>query len=437
MEDQHDSQNHLRIFLSYSIGDENRNIVDAFEETAGQQGFEVIKGTSPAAKGPDAHVRQKILSCDCFAALMTPHGRGAKASAWVYNEIGMAYVLGLPLVICKESGVKDAGLAQFDAAYQTFDRGNLKDFKRQLASYLESVKNDPRLTGANSLGGFINTLAREAIHGHDRSENETADAIDRLARITISVVSEASKLRFSFGESDPFAKRRDKNLPQKRAIAAHIFENHLQSRAQHPEVLAFLDSGTVTYTICEEIVSRACRIPVLTNNIASCRVFSTIPAYPAFVVPGEFDSHYVAALGSECTEYLEERLAQSDPPNVDLSLIAATSLNSHTGICGNDQRHNDLKRLLMERCPKSIVVFEGEKLLGTVGSPIFTSHQQWKAFADSCRQAHRDILFVTHVPDDFHSATNTVRRLFNTEVQQLRNLFGEEAIVVLGDYSAD
>ena len=100
-----------RIFLSYSFAECNRNVADAFREVAEVELFEVVTGEPPGATTPQALVRVRILSCDCFAALMTAD-RSGMATAWVYNEIGMAFMLGMPLLICKEQAVEDPGLIQ-------------------------------------------------------------------------------------------------------------------------------------------------------------------------------------------------------------------------------------------------------------------------------------------------------------------------------------
>jgi hypothetical protein len=83
-------------------------------------------------------------------------------TAWVYNEIGMAFMLGMPLLICKEQAVEDPGLIQYEVSYATFASNNLRDYKIQLQHYLRAVRKDPRRVERTTLGNFISGLARDA-----------------------------------------------------------------------------------------------------------------------------------------------------------------------------------------------------------------------------------------------------------------------------------
>jgi hypothetical protein len=196
-----------------------------------------------------------------------------------------------------------------------------------------------------------------------------------------------------------------------------------------------MDSGTATYTICEEIVSRALRVPVMTNNLGGCRLLSTINAYPSFVIPGEVESRYVAALGDDTMAFLEGVLDQSkstqankNAKRIQLAIVAVTSISSNAGICGNDSRHNRLKRALLEKCPECCVVFEGEKLLDPNGSPIFETDRNWLAFAKSCKG---NVKFITHKPEAFQDRPDPQQRLFESEIARLKELFGEKSVVLL------
>jgi DeoR/GlpR family transcriptional regulator of sugar metabolism len=422
-----------RIFLSCSFAECNRNISDAFKEVAETESFDVVTGEPPGATTPQALVRSRILSSDCFAALMTSD-RSGMATAWVYNEIGMAFMLGLPLLICKEQNVEDPGLVQYEVSYATFVGTNLRDFKLQLQYYLRAVRKDPRRIERTTLGNFISGLARDAISGHGLSGDHDALANTSLARKLERILSETRMRRFSFGESEEFSEKQIEHLEQKEAIAKYVFAEILKPFAGQVHDWIFMDSGTVTYTIGEEIVKQGERIPIMTNNLASCRLLSSIPAYPSFIIPGELESRYVATLGDECVEFLRKKLTASDGgKRIELGLVAATSLTSTQGLCGNDPRHNAVKRALLELCPRSVVTFEGEKLLKPSGVPIFDSEDNWSAFASSCRRESRSVQFVTHYPDQFESMPLHRKRFFESEIGRLRSLFGPESVVVLGD----
>lgn len=155
----------LRIFLSYVFANESKNAVDAFQEVALKLGCTVVTGAPPAAKSPPQEVRSRLFSCDCFAALMMPTGAGDRTSAWISNEIGMAYALDMPLLIFKETGVADLGLAAVASSYSSFDKNDLQTFKASLSSWLQQVKADPKVQRNESLSGITNNFIQRALEG--------------------------------------------------------------------------------------------------------------------------------------------------------------------------------------------------------------------------------------------------------------------------------
>ena len=296
------------------------------------------------------------------------------------------------------------------------------------------MRKDPRRVERTTLGNFISGLARDAICGHTLSGDTEALAHTSLARKLEGILSETKMRRFSFGESEEFSEKQIEHLEQKEAIAKYVFSTILKPYAGKVHNWIFMDAGTVTYTICEEIVKQGERIPIMTNNLASCRLLSSIPAYPSFIIPGELESRYVATLGDECVEFLRKKLIASDGgKRIQLSIVAATSLTSTQGLCGNDPRHNAVKRALLELCPCTVLTFEGEKLLKPSGVPIFDSEENWSKFGSSCKEGTRNVRFVTHYPDQFESMPLHRKHFFESEIQRLRFLFGPDTVVLLGD----
>ena len=129
-----------RIFLSFSFTDDTKNVVDAFKEVGESHGFTVVTGEPPGGPSPPELVRSRILSSDCFAAILTSTDVESRASAWISNEIGMAYALDLRLMICPEDTVEDLGLAKMATSYNDFNRNNLASFKSGLHVYFREIK---------------------------------------------------------------------------------------------------------------------------------------------------------------------------------------------------------------------------------------------------------------------------------------------------------
>jgi hypothetical protein len=177
-----------RVFLSYAFGKDNKNVVDVFREVATAEKFELVTGDPPAPQTPPELVRSRILGCNLFAALLTNHGNSKKTSAWVSNEIGMAYAIYLPLLICKEASVEDLGLAAMASSYLVFDRNDLQSFRESLRTFLRKAKVEQAQTPAN-LGGFIQTLTEEALAGRLKRELRPKEK-DQLVNAFNTIVKE-------------------------------------------------------------------------------------------------------------------------------------------------------------------------------------------------------------------------------------------------------
>jgi hypothetical protein len=178
----------LRIFLSYVFNEHSKNAADAFQEVASNLGCTVVTGTPPAADPPHDVVRSRIFSCDCFAALMMPRGPNQDTSAWISNEIGMAYAIDMPLLICKENAVVETGMAALATSYLSFDKNDLDTFKTSLKTLLSQVRHDPRIRRNESLSGITTTFIKRAIEGHKTAGRTPVAVLDELSK-TIEAVS--------------------------------------------------------------------------------------------------------------------------------------------------------------------------------------------------------------------------------------------------------
>ena len=416
----------LRLFFSYAYREDTKNAVDVLKEVASDVGFDVVTGDPPSIQSPPNYVRGQILGSDCFAALLTPGESEGQLSPWVSNEIGIAYGADLPLFLCKDERVKDIGLARYAVGFLRFKHTDLKGFKDALRESLGSFANEVRRDRPSSLAAFILRLVRDAAAGRIPAIADDQKKIDEMANLLAAVVEEYRLHNRAFGESDSFAKRRELQLGAKQALAKFIVDILAGER----ESTVFMDSGTTTYAVCEELVARGLRIPVITNNLASGRLLARIPKYPLVILPGRLDTTYVASLGSEAVQYAISRLGS--PADVKLAVVAATAFTSTAGLCGHDEDHRALKRAVLTHSNDSIIVFAGEKLLEERGGPVFGSVTGWQAFVRTKRSDGSRLRILTHYPENWDKLPASQRTLFCNEIDALGNSLGTDNVTVLG-----
>jgi DeoR/GlpR family transcriptional regulator of sugar metabolism len=266
-----------------------------------------------------------------------------------------------------------------------------------------------------------------------KSVNDIGPDMTRELRDSLSrAIGDAFESRDVFTEADQFAQKLASRRAGKRAIAAYIYTRFLKDLRDGADEIV-LDSGTVTYTVCEKLVDEACCVRMVTNNLAAARLLSQIPNYPCFILPGTLESRYWASLGKETEKYLSERVKGG---RIKYGIIAATSFSAATGIAGNDPRHASFKARMLDHCPTLIIAFEGEKILRAEGSPILQGRgraedsdivKQWREI-----MAEKDIHIVTHFPEDWSLLRDAERALFNKTIADIVKVLGSRNVKVLG-----
>ena len=186
-----------------------------------------------------------------------------------------------------------------------------------------------------------------------------------------------------------------------------------------------MDSGTVIFTVCQKLVSQACRVRIVTNNLAVGRQLSELPQYPCFILPGRLESRHLASLGDETDNYLHGRLNQGQ---VKFGFIAATSFTWALGIAGNDPRHASFKKVILEECDRAIIVFEGEKIIQQSGIPICASREEWTRILDERQES---LYVVTHQPEQWEGLNATKKNLYNKTINELKEKLGEDHVFAL------
>ena len=427
-----------RLFVGCSFSEDRKNLRDYIADLIERSGhFSAHFGDRPDPQsGPSEKVRSLIKSCHAALIVMTAEKQGL-GTAWIYSEFGMAYQDDIPILLLVDRQIKDTGMAKFGVCYEPFDPSNLVASKDRIVAglndlerRLENLKSTARTLSnqvRNDLWQMLPEMLADLTAGTAIDAQIMTDLRDNLSRVVV----EAFESRDVFSDSDQFPQKLASGRAAKRAIADYIYDQFLRSMADTPDEIV-LDSGTVTYTICEKLVEEACQVKIVTNNLAAARFLSQIPNYPCFVLPGKLESRYWASLGRETEKYLAQRIARKP---IKYGIIAATSFSSTTGIAGNDARHASFKTLMLEQCPTVIIAFEGEKILRSEGSPILlrSARSEDEDATRDWRQLmkDRDIRVVTNYPEDWAHLKTADKTLFNKTIDDLIKALGPDKVKVL------
>ena len=135
-----------KCFLSCSLDETDRPIMDWFTDLLYALEFEVLSGNVPEPRPPAEKVRGMIHDSDAVVAILTRRDRIESRNAWrppewVQNEIGMAYEAGKAMAVCAEEDVDISGLAPLVTHYERWNRGNLAEAAPRIVRYLVSLRN--------------------------------------------------------------------------------------------------------------------------------------------------------------------------------------------------------------------------------------------------------------------------------------------------------
>lgn len=102
-------------FVAHDFKDSDKDVVVAFKELFAALGLRIETGEIPEASSVVDKVRDRITESDLFMGIFTRRdkveGRNEwTTSAWLRNEMGIAFSLGMPLVLLAEKGVNFEGI---------------------------------------------------------------------------------------------------------------------------------------------------------------------------------------------------------------------------------------------------------------------------------------------------------------------------------------
>lgn len=385
----------IKLFVSHSMSACNEDSVLLFCELAKKAGFEPVLATGASPRPPMEKIQAMLAECRSFAALIQPPNYGEACSMWLPAEIGMAIGKGLPTIALCETHLMPAAKSLLAANLSLLDigQGQLFGQKAKISQLLLQLRN-------------------QIVQGPPHFEPKTPEI-------------EVLPTRFD--------ERIQREWHTKQAVANYTLEHFLRPKDRATDEEVFVDSGTTTFQLLQQLaLAPDLMVRIRTNNVPGLNELCQIPSYPVFSLPGRGRSKYNALLGSETIGYLETLLVKpADQFTISLGIIAATSITADGGICGNDNDHNDIKRLILNNCPHCVVIFDGTKLLHSSGQSIFFGNKGWQSFIQSHKQAGRRVDFVTHEPENLSKMSLRDQSTFARTLAMLEQNFGRTRVVVL------
>jgi DeoR/GlpR family transcriptional regulator of sugar metabolism len=420
-----------RLFVACSFSDEMVNLRNYVSEQIEAQGafIPVFGDDVDALKGPAAKVRDLVASCHA-AMIIGVAGSSSSATPWIYSEVGMAYQQQLPILALLDKKMTDDGMMKYAVCYEPFDPARFTECRNAIWKGLVHLENAVEDLGPeirspeNVLKKSLATILPAMLADFQASQELNPALAAKLTREIQQVLGAATNSRLLYAESDRFAGKIFTARGEKQRIADYVFKTFL-SKLHDSNKGVVLDSGTVTFTICEKLIAATCRVKIITNNIAVGRQLSELPQYPCFILPGRLESKYLASLGEETDNYLKGKLNQEE---VTVGFIAATSFSSEYGIAGNDPRHASFKKVILEECPSVVIVFEGEKILEDGGIPIYATSEMWNAVLDRRKD---NLHVITHQPEQWDQLNAVKRSLYERTIDELKKKIGQDRVVAL------
>lgn len=344
-----------RAFFSCRFTDTDEHVISYFKTIARVCDVEPVLAGIPSVRPVPDKVRELIRGVDCLVAIITPSAVSDRTtSAWINQEIGMAFALGIPLIPFVENTVEDLGLISIAAEFVRFDRTKLEVILEKALNYFNSVKSTIVARTVTALSG-------------------ESDASSKLEKY-----------------SDLYDSRLMVNLPAKQRIAAFVLQNILQGSVSG----IMLDSGTVTYSIAEALIESGRRIPIVTNNLFVVDKFPDILHYPVHVLTGDWDPRTRAAGGHEtaieATRYLTGEMDQK----IDYAFLAANSIDPDLGISADAPIFSEFRAAMLRHAKNVVVVMQGEKFLKSVSDPVLPT-DEWRAILQK-RSAESSMWVICH-----------------------------------------
>jgi len=142
----------LTIFVSCSFDPLAKGVADWVQDTFVANGIDAyISGQAEARSLPES-IREKIRSCEAMVTIVTD-----RFSAWVQNEIGIAFDAGKPIYALIQEGVPVEGILQHITIYRRFNPVNPQTLMQPVSEVVYQIQQTRKQAAAAAiaLGVFL------------------------------------------------------------------------------------------------------------------------------------------------------------------------------------------------------------------------------------------------------------------------------------------
>lgn len=217
------------------------------------------------------------------------------------------------------------------------------------------------------------------------------------------------------------------NIDAKKRIARAVVEEAIYRTGVKN---IFLDSGTVTYYIAEQLCQDGAQIKIYTNNLSIVRLKSMCARI--HLLPGDLDAQVEATVGLEPAQYLRELCQQG---KIELGILGLRSFERDMGFGEDTPSLKGVQKALFEAVPQLVLVAQGEKLFKPVKNPLYKSVQEGMALIQE-RRARSALRLYVHEPTLEHLAQRltplkTYYHRYQHTLADLQEALGGDAVRLL------
>lgn len=376
----------ITAFFSCSFHEREEEIVQYFKTIAMQCGVIPVLANEPSVGPISEKVQELIRNQNAFVVILTEKTlESNQASAWINNEIGIAVALKKPIIVFKENSIDDLGIIPNITEYITFSRNDLHSILSKAYKFFSNMYNDI----------VIESITSQTKRNEIEYVKKYGDLYD--ARLVI-------------------------NLPAKNKIADLVYKKFIAS-INSPVLLG---SGTVTYCIAEQIVTKGDMIPIVTNNLAIATNMDSVYHHPIHFLSGEIDRVVMATTGPEVAEQARIWLKDKEP-KASLAVMGLRSFEPLKGFSEDKVSLNEFQATLIREAEKLVIVAQGEKFIKPVENPIMP-YSEFISILNKRRNDH-SISLVCHEPTLELSEATRIR--YGTILSKLIELIDKEHVTII------
>jgi hypothetical protein len=113
----------MAVFVSFNF--EDRRLAEWVQYFLSESGLEPYLAGEPESKSLAEHIKAKIKESEALLSIIT-----SKKSAWVQNEIALAYGFGVPVYAVAEKGLELEGIVGLVTVSIEFDPNDREQLRR-------------------------------------------------------------------------------------------------------------------------------------------------------------------------------------------------------------------------------------------------------------------------------------------------------------------